>query len=78
MGKSCSQHVLFSLGGQYYSLGQSNAHRNESNQLKMWWQFFRVFSDVEIISLLCFLWGKVLNFDFENIKSGNFIVLVLK
>ena len=24
MGKSCGQHDFFSLGGQYYSLGQSN------------------------------------------------------
>ena len=26
MGKSCGQHDFFSLGGQYYSLGQSNAY----------------------------------------------------
>ena len=24
MGKSCGQHDFFSLGGQYYSLGQSS------------------------------------------------------
>ena len=26
MGKSCGQLDFFSLGGQYYSLGQSNVH----------------------------------------------------
>ena len=26
MGKSCGKHDLFSLGGQYYSLGQSTAY----------------------------------------------------
>ena len=26
MGKSCGQHDFFSLGGQYYRLGQSTEH----------------------------------------------------
>ena len=26
MGKSCGLHDFYSLGGQYYSLGQSNEH----------------------------------------------------
>ena len=28
MGKSCGLHDFFSLGGQYYSLGQSNIYQS--------------------------------------------------
>ena len=28
MEKSCGQHDFFSLGGQYYSLGQSNVYHH--------------------------------------------------
>ena len=30
MGKSCDQHDFFSLGGQYYSLGQSSVDNSIS------------------------------------------------
>ena len=30
MGKSCGQHKIFSLGGQYYSLGHPSVYRTRA------------------------------------------------